>query len=94
MSQSILHPLSDVKCSFLIHSKHVLFFNNVYSRYGKINCSSVFLNFESGIHSSISFPACLNDLQLAGEVQSDTKSTSDPLHLIFSCLPKSSGTNH
>jgi hypothetical protein len=45
-------------------------------------------------HSSISFPASLNDLQLAGEEQSDTNSTSDPLHLIFSCLPKSSGTNH
>ena len=72
----------------------VLFFNTVYCRYGKINCSSVFLNFEFGIHSSILFPACLNDLQLAGEVQSDTKSTSDPLHLIFNCLPKSSGTNH
>ena len=62
--------------------------------YGKITCSSAFLNFKSGIHSSISFPASINDLQLAGEAQSETNSTSDPIHLIFSCLPKSSGTNH
>ena len=59
---------------------------------GKSN-SLQYLNF-IGIHSSISYPICLNDLQLAGEVQSDTKSTSDPSHLIFSCLPKSSGTNY
>ena len=70
---------------------HVFFFNTVYHRYGKIKFSSVF---KFGIHSSISFPICLNDLQLVGEVQSDTKSTSDPSHLIFSCLPKSSSTNH
>jgi hypothetical protein len=49
------------------------------NRYGKITCSPVLLNGESGIHSSVSFPASSNALQVAGEEQSDTNSTSDPL---------------